>query len=159
MMIIPTSWKVGAVLLMAGALFAADAYRVHRADQRGFDRSTSERAARDASALFHRLQDNAAVAAENTDINKFLTKDHDEKLAPVITRIVTERVRVGTGICGPAPTAQAEDAGSGDDADSRGRLVRPDIERDLVALKLAVEKDLATGRACQAFGRKHGFIE
>jgi hypothetical protein len=33
-----------------------------------------------------------------------------------------------------------------------------DVERDLVALKLAVEEDLATGRACQAFLQKNGLV-
>lgn len=156
--IIPTSWKIGAVVVLAGVLLAVDTYRIHRADQRGFARATTERAARDASAVFHRVQDNAAAAAHNTDINKFLTKAKNEELAPVVQRIYVDRVRVGAGTCGPSTAAAAEDAAGSDSSNPPGRLVRDDVERDTRALTEAVEQDLATGRACQAWGKKNGFI-
>ena len=44
---------------------------------------------------------------------------------------------------GPAAPAKADDAGSGDGADSPGRLVRADVKRDTRALTEAVEQDLA----------------
>lgn len=157
--VIPTSWKIGAALLLCGALVGVDAYRVHGADQAGFQRATTERSARDASAVFHRVQDNVAEAAKNTDINKFLTKDQNEKLAPVVQRIYVDRVRVGPGICGPAAAAKAEDAGSGDGTDPASRLVSPASEAGIRELDVEVEKHLATGRTCQAWGREHGFIE
>ena len=157
--VIPLSWKIGAVVALAGTLLAVDTYRIHRADQRGFDRATTERAARDASAVFHRVQDNVVAAAKNEDINKFLTKAKNEELAPVVQRIYVDRVRVGAGTCGSAPATKADDASSGSSANSPGRLVREDVERDTRALTEAVEQDLATGRACQAWGREHGFIQ
>lgn len=156
--IIPIWWKVGAALAIAGAALAVDAYRVHSADAAGFERATTERAARDASAVFQRVQDNSTVAAKQDALNKFLTKDKDEKLAPVIARITTERVRVGPALCGgPSAAAQTKDAPGSDGANPPARLVRADIERDLIALKIAVENDLATGRTCQAWGVENGF--
>lgn len=157
--VIPSNWKIGAALLLVAGLVGVDVWRVHEADKAGFDRAITERAARDAVSVVTRIQENATAAAHNSDINKYLTKDQDEKLTPVITRIVTERVRVGEAICGSAASAKTDDARSGHEADSPGRLVRGDIERDLIALKIAVEKDLATGRTCQAWGREHGFVE
>lgn len=150
--LIPTSWKIGAALALIGALAAAHTWRVHQADQEGFDRATSERAARDTVAVVNRVQSNSALGIKQDALNKFLTKDKDEKLAPVVQRIYVDRVRVGTAICGgPAAPAQAESAGGGDGAYPAGRLVRSDIERDLRALKVAVEQHFATGRTCQAF--------
>ncbi len=69
------------------------------------------------------------------------------------------RVRVGPAICdGSAGAAEAPGPAGGDRPDPPGRLVRADIERDLRALKHAVEQDLATGRACQAFARANGLM-
>ena len=156
--VIPLSWKIGAVIALAGALLAVDTYRIHRADQRGFDRATTERAARDTAAVFRRVQDNAVAAAHNTDINNFLTKAKNEELAPVVQRIYVDRVRVGTASCGPAATTKADDAGSSNSTNPPGRLVREDVERDTRALTEAVEHDLATGRTCQAWGAANGFV-
>lgn len=156
--VIPLSWKIGAVIALAGVLLAVDTYRILRADQRGFDRATTERAARDASAVFHRVQDNVAAAAKNEALNKFLAKAKNEELAPVVQRIYVDRVRVGAGTCGPATTAKTNDAARSDSTDPPGRLVREDVERDTRALTEAVEQDLATGRACQAWGVANGFV-
>lgn len=144
--------KVGAIVGLLIALVLFEQHRVGAAEKRGFDRATSERAARDLVAV-------VSAATHNTAINSLVTKDHDEKLAPVVQRIITERVRIGTAICPARPVAEADDASGGNGANPPGRLVRADIERDFVALKLAVENDLATGRACQAWGREHGFVE
>jgi hypothetical protein len=156
--VIPTSWKIGALLALLALVGAVDAWRVHEADQAGFDRATTERAARDAVAVFTRVKENVAVGIKQDAINTFITKAKNEELAPVIRTVYVDRVRVGAGTCGPAASAKAEDAGGGDSADSPGRLVREDVERDTRALTEAVEQDLATGRACQAWGRKNGFV-
>jgi prophage endopeptidase len=157
--LVPLSWKIGAALALVGALATAHTWRVHQADRDGFDRAVSERGARDAVAVVARVQDNAALSIKQDSINAVLTKVKNEELTPVRSRIAAApSVRVGTAICGPAPAAQAQDAGSGDGANPSGRLVRPDVDRDIRALKLAVEEDLATGRACQAWGKKNGFV-
>lgn len=150
-------WKIGAALALIGALAAAHTWRVHQADQEGFDRATSERAARDLAAVVNRVGENTAIGIKQDSLNKFLTKDKDEKLAPVVQRIYVDRVRVGPAICGgPATPAQTESAGGSDGTDTGGRLVRSDIERDLRALKVAVEQHFATGRTCQAFVTGNG---
>ena len=151
-------WKVGAGLAIAAALVAAGAaYRQHLY-QLGYDKAVGDRAARDGVAILHRTAENVIVAATQVSINTIITKVKNEELAPVRERIVVERVRVGTGICGPAGTTDPEGAGGSDGTDPPGRLVRPDVERDIRALKLAVEEDLATGRACQAFVRENGMV-
>lgn len=156
--VIPTSWKIGAVLVLAAALVAVDAWRVHAADQAGFDRATSERAARDAVAVFNRTKENEATSIKQAATNVTITKVKNEELAPVVRTIYVDRVRVGAGTCGPATTAKTDDAAGRDGADSPGRLVREDVERDTRTLTEAVEQDLATGRACQAWGRENGFV-
>jgi prophage endopeptidase len=156
--LVPASWKIGAVLLLVAALVAVDAWRVQEADQVGFDRATTERAARDSIAVFTRVKENVAVGIKQDAINAFITKAKNEEIFPVVQRIYIDRVRVGPGTCGPAAGSKAEDAGGGDGADSSGRLVREDVERDTRALTEAVEQDLATGRACQAWGKENGFM-
>lgn len=125
-------------------------------DQAGFERATSERAARDAVAVFARVRDNAVESVRQVNINQIITRTKNEEVSPVVERIYVDRVRVGPGTCGPASASNANGADIGDDADSPGRLVRDDVETDTRALTEAVEQDLATGRACQAFVRENG---
>jgi prophage endopeptidase len=156
--LIPLPWKIGGALALAGALAAAGVAYHHHVFQMGFDAAVAARAARDAVAVISRVQSNTALGIKQDAINTFIMKAKDEELAPVRSRIAAApSVRVGTAICGPTAPAQAEDAASSDGTDPPGRLVRPDVDRDIRALKLAVEEDLATGRACQAFGRENGF--
>lgn len=157
--IIPWYWWTGAGLVLAAGLTAAYTWRVHEADQAGYDRAVSERAARDMVAVVTRTTENVAIGIKQDSLNKFLTKDKDEKLAPVVQRIYVDRVRVGHAICGgPAAPAQAESTSGSDGAYPAGRLVRSDIERDLRALKVAVEQHFATGRTCQAFVTGNGLV-
>jgi hypothetical protein len=138
-------------------LLAYNSYSVRHAYSKGHADAVSERAAQDLGAMVARTVDNAALAAQQDQINIKITKAANEELAPVVARIATDRVRVGPALCGgPAAPTQAESAGSGDGDHPAGRLVRDDLERDLDALKLRVEEALATGRACQAFVRENG---
>lgn len=156
--VIPTWWTIGAALALVAAAVAVDAYRVHQADQAGFDRATSERAARDLAAVVNRTQENAATAIKQAATNTTITKVKNEELAPVVRTIYVDRVRVGAASCGPAAPAKTDDAAGSDGTNSPGRLVREDVERDTRALTEAVEQDLATGRACQAWGKENGFV-
>jgi len=155
--IIPWYWKAGAVVLVAAASAGGvQFYGVRKYDE-GHKAAVSERAAQDAVAILKRTQDNAILSIKQDATNAILTKVKNEELAPVRERIVTQRVYVGAAICGgPAAAAETESATGSDRADPPGRLVREDVERDLRALTLAVEEDLATGRACQEFLRENG---
>lgn len=146
--------KIGVALMLA-AVGAAYHHHVH---QQGYDAAVADRAARDLVAVLRRTDENVSMAAAQGAININLTKAKNEELAPVRERIVTERVRVGTGICPAAGTPDPEGAAGSDGTDPPGRLVRSDIERDIRALKLAVEEDLATGRACQSFVRDNDMV-
>ena len=151
-------WQ-GIALVLATLLVAAGfgiVFAHNAGDQEGFERATSERAAHDAVAIVTRVRDNAVLSIKQDNINQIITRTKNEELAPVVQRIYVDRVRVGTGTCGPAGAASAQGASSGDGTNSSGRLVRDDVERDTRALTEAVEQDLATGRACQAFVRENG---
>ncbi len=145
------------ILLVAGVL-GVRWYGAHQY-QAGRTAALEERAAADARAVLLRTQENAALAQHQGETNLKITEAKHEELAPVRERIVVERVRVGAAICEPAAAPDTKSAAGGDGADPPGRLVREDVERDLVALKLAVEEDLATGRACQAFLRENGLVQ
>lgn len=154
--VIPWWWKASAALVLVASLAAAGAaYRSH-VWQLGHDAAVAERAARDAVAVLRRTEDNVVVAARQGAINTLIEKANHEELAPVRERIVTQRVYVGSAICGPATAPKTESAGGSDGTDPTRRLVREDVERDIRALKLAVEEQLAAGRACQAFVTKNG---
>jgi prophage endopeptidase len=148
-----------AALLAVGAWRVAMYYGDTRYDA-GYAAAIEERAEADAAAVRKRTRENAAVAVQQATSNATITEKKHEEIQPVRERIVTQRVYVGSALCGdrPAAPAEAESAGSSDGADPPGRLVRPDVERDLVALKLAVEEDLATGRACQAVLKDEGMM-
>jgi len=102
---------------------------------------------------------NAREAKRQAAINQTITEGKDREIAALTARLnAAGRLRVGPAICGggPAPAAQTPDAGGGHGADTPAGLVREDVDRDFKALILAVETDLATGRACQAAAREHG---
>ena len=154
-------WR-GIALTLAILLLVASVgivYEHAKGDAEGFRRATSERAARDAVAIFTRVSDNAALSIKQDAINRIITKVKNEEVTPVIQRIYVDRVRVGTGTCGSTSATNTSGAGSGDGADTSVRLVREDIERDTRALIEAVERDLATGRACQMFLRESGMAQ
>lgn len=154
--------KLSAALLLAALLvvgwlgvrwYGAGQYRAGHAS------AVAERAARDLTAVVGRVHDNAALEVKHGAINIKITEVKNEELAPVRARVAADRVRVGPAICdGPAATTEAQDAAGSDGADSAGRLVREDVERDFKALTLQVEEALATGRACQAWGAENGLV-
>jgi prophage endopeptidase len=150
---------LAAVVLLAVASIGVRAYGNHRYDA-GHAAAIEERARADAAAVLKRTRENAATAAQKSASNATITEKKHEEIQPVRERIVTHRVYVGSALCGdrPAAPAEAKSTGSSDGADPPGRLVRADVERDLIALKLAVEEDLATGRACQAVLKDEGMV-
>lgn len=147
--------KVLAGIGLLVALGLLDHHRIAAAEQRGFDKATSARAASDGVAALRRINADAAIVVKNDAINKFLTKEHDEKLAPVVASVTTQRLRIGPAICAgrsaAAAPAKAESTGGGDGADSASRLVQGQLERDIAALEIRVEQALAAGRTCQEF--------
>ena len=151
-------WQ-GIALVLAMLLVAAGVgiiYAHSAGDQEGFERATSERAARDAVAIVGRVRDNSVLSIKQDNINQIITRTKNEEIAPVVQRIYVDRVRVGAGTCGSASAAVTDGASVSDGTDPPGWLVREDVERDTRALSEAVERDLATGRACQAFVRENG---
>lgn len=160
--LIPLNWKIGAVaalLALLALLAVGHVARVHHAYGVGHDAAVAERATSDALAVAAKLKENAATGAKQAAANVAITKAKNEEIAPVRERIVTKRVYVGSAICsGPTSPTDPKSAASSDGTDPPSRLVRPDVERDIRALKLAVEEDLATGRACQAFLQENGLV-
>jgi hypothetical protein len=148
-----------AVVLAVAGFFGLRWYGADRYAA-GHAAAIAERAEADAKAVHARTETNAAEAARQAASNATITEKKHEEVQPVRERIVTQRVYVGTGVCGDRPAAPTETQGAtgGDSTDPPGRLVRPDVERDLVALKLAVEEDLATGRACQRVLQDEGMV-
>ncbi|GGY68132.1 hypothetical protein [Pseudoduganella albidiflava] len=153
------------ILFRAGAAIAvflaalATGYVAGRSAEQGEHLAAEfERANAEHEAITKRLKDNAAAAARQAATNESITKGKNDEVQPVIARIAAaERVRVGSAICGGSAGASTPEVpSSGDGADSSRRMVRSDVDRDLKALMIAVEKDLATGRACQAAAREHG---
>ena len=148
--------EVGAVLAALLAIFFAGHHMGARGVQIDWEADKLARATATTGAIVKRTQENTVLATQQTATNATITKVKNEELAPDVQRIYVDRVRVGTGSCGPAAPTEAASASGGNDADPPGRLVREDVERDTRALTEAVEQDLATGRACQAFVRENG---
>jgi hypothetical protein len=159
MNLIPLSWKIGAVAVLLVLLSVGHVARVRHAYTTGHEAAVTERAAADALAVSKRLKENAATGVKQAASNATITKVKNEEIAPVRERIVTKRVYVGSAICsGPTTPTDSKSAASSDGTNPSGRLVRADVERDIRALKLAVEEDLATGRACQSFLRDNSLV-
>jgi prophage endopeptidase len=148
--------RILAGLLVLGAL-GVRWYGAHQFDA-GHAAAVDERAAADTLAVLRRTEENSVLVARQGAINLKITETKHEEMQPVRERIVAQRVYVGSAICGPAAAPDAKSTAGGDGADSPRRLVREDVDRDIRALKLAVEEDLATGRACQATLRENGLV-
>jgi hypothetical protein len=158
--LVPAPYRILAILALLAATmgfgWVKGAYHV----QSQWDAAEGKRVAAVALAYQTRIAANQAQAAKQAASNATIQKGKDDEITALNARLaVAGRLRVGTAICGgPATTAEASSTASGDGADSPGRLVREDVDRDFKALILAVETDLATGGACQAFIRENGLV-
>jgi hypothetical protein len=156
-------WLAG--LIVAAALLAVGGLAVHAYGARRFDDGRAdaieERARADAAAVLKRTRDNATVAGQQATDNAHITKEKDDEIADLRRRLAAApRLRVGPSVCPdrPAAPAQAQGPAGGDGADSSAGLVSNRADAEFKQLIEAVEQDLATGRACQAFIEKNGFV-
>lgn len=158
---IPAPYRLALLGLFAVALIAFGWVKGATSVQRKWDAADGHRARAEVAAIQERIAENKREAARQVAINEKITKGKDHEIAQLTARLASAgRLRIGTAICGgPAAPAETAVPSGGDGADSPARLVRSDIDRDFKALILAVETDLATGRACQAAAREHGFAQ
>lgn len=160
--LIPAPYRVLALVLLAAALVGFGWVQGAQHVQDKWNAEHAARAQAVADAVLARVAANKLEVDRQAAINQKITKGKEDEIAKLTARLnAAGRLRVGPAICGggPAPAAQAADAGGGHGADSPGWLVRNDVDQDLKALILAVEKDLSTGRACQAAAREHGLAQ
>jgi prophage endopeptidase len=146
------------VALVVVAGLAAHAYGAHRYDA-GHTAAIEERAQADAAAVLTRTRQNVAQAARQDETNTVITKEKDDEIADLHRRLAAApRLRIGPSVCPdrPAAPAQAQGPAGGDGADPSAGLVSSRADADFKQLIEAVEEDLATGRACQAFIEKNG---
>jgi hypothetical protein len=143
------------VLLAVAGTLGVRWYGAHKFEA-GHAAAEQEQHARELVATVGRVQDNAVEASKQQSINLTVTETKNAELAPVVERVYVDRVRVGAASCGPAPSSETESPGGRNGADSPGRLVREDVERDTRALEIRVEEAFATGRACQAWAVANG---
>ena len=149
-----------AVVLLAVGVLGVRSYGAHRYDA-GHAAAVTERAQADAAAVLKRSGENAVQAKRQDETNTTITKEKDNEIADLRRRLAAApRLRVGTAVCPDRPTAaaQAQGAAGGDGADPSARLVSSRADADFKQLIEAVEQDLATGRACQAFVRDNGLV-
>lgn len=171
--VMPPWAKWAALALLLAAVTGWHLHKVGAAYDEGHAAAVTERAAADLAATVNRVIENQAEAVRQRADNIDITKVKNEELAPVVARIdAAPRMRRPSAICdGPPLPAKATSAASSNSANSPGRLgepnagrdpepqvVREDIDRDLKAYEITVEKDLATGRVCQAFLDKNGLV-
>ena len=155
---IPVPWKILARAVLILAVFGVGHYYGARGVQADWNADKLARSTATTGAIVKRTQDNAAETVKHAATNATITKAKNEELASVRTRIVTERVYVGSVLCGgPAAAPEAESTGSGDSANPNARLLPPEVERDIQALILETKEAAATGRACPLWIRENGF--
>jgi len=157
--------KILAVFALAAAVVAgylawhSHVYNAGKAEIQGkWDKANAERAEAEKRAIVARAKENEQLARQREIDRQRIEKAHHDELAKVRADIArAPGLRVGPGICaGFASSTEAKGTSGSDGADSRTRLVREDIRRDIDALKLRVEEAFAAGRACQAFVAANG---
>lgn len=152
---IPT-WAYGALLLVALGVGIEYHGRAHVQHEWDADRAEIARIAGLARAAA--TARNEQITKQQVADNKRITKGYADEIAKIRADIArAPGLRPGPGLCaGFAAATQTAGAIGSNDTDSGRRLVRPDVGRDLDALKLRVEEALAAGRTCQDFIRSNG---
>jgi D-serine deaminase-like pyridoxal phosphate-dependent protein len=156
-------WFISMIIaagVVVGSWFGVMAYGGHRYDA-GHAAAVAERAAVDATAVLTRARENAAAGNKQATDNSTITKGKDDEIADLRRRLAAApRLRVGPSVCPdrPATATQAEGPAGGDGADPSAGLVSSRADEDFKQLIEAVETDLSTGRACQAFIEKNGLV-
>jgi hypothetical protein len=156
--IISLKYRLPLLCLLMVALVGFGWVKGARHVQSRWDAAEGVRARTVTDAIIARVAENKRQADRQAAINREVTERKDHEISSLTARLnAAGRMRVGTAVCGGlAAATETESSGSGNEPDSSGRMVREDVDRDLKALILAVEKDLATGRACQAFAKENG---
>jgi len=155
---IPLPYRIlAAILAMACAVFFGYEKGISH-EKAKWQAAESARVLAEHDALIKRNADNSRLAAEQAATNAAIIKGKNDEITRLTARVEhLGRLRVGASVCGGTSIApETTSTGSGNDADPLGRLVSEQADRDFKSLILDVEKDLATGRACQAFVRDNG---
>lgn len=143
------------ILLLVAALLGAELHGRHAVQIKWDAAQQAEKAANDL-LVDKRREDNRALAAKQILDSSNIQRKHDEEIATVRVAVArAERLRIGTAICPAAGSTETSGTYSGDGANSSGRLVPDDIDRDIRALEIKVEEAFAAGRAAQVFIRKN----
>ncbi|MFJ3045327.1 hypothetical protein ACIPEN_05820 [Herbaspirillum chlorophenolicum] len=151
------SWCYWILLLLALCLGC----EMHGAGriQKKWDTQVKQQATATEAALELRREQNRAIGAEQALASAKNQKAHDDEIAKVRADLRnSERLRLGAAWCdGATPgSAEAGSASISNGADTGGRLVREDLDRDLKALMDKVETALGAGRSAQKFIRDNG---
>lgn len=145
-----TGYRALAALLFMLALFGTGYWQGSKHVQRKWDADKMAVAEAQAAAIMERVANNQLLIDKQAADRATITKDHNEELATVRAD-AAKRLRRGKAICsGPSSQSTAQDAGSGNAADTGGGFFPESTDRDLRALMLRMEEVAATGRACQA---------
>jgi hypothetical protein len=144
-----------AAILIGGAGFRfGDSYGTN-AVQAKWDADKAVRATAEKAAVLDRVAQNQQVFRQQEITNQNITKAHDEELAKVRADLShASRMRIGSALCsGPAGSPQTASAGSGNAADTAGRVLSAEMDGAVKSLILEMEQVAATGRSCQSFAR------
>jgi prophage endopeptidase len=158
--LVPLPYRILALALFAAALVAFGYVKGLSHEHAKWDAANVAKTIADDKAILARVDSNTKLAIKQAGFNEAITKAKHEELDPIVAAINADRMRVGPAICsGLAAPAEATSTSGGNAADTGGRVLPPDLERDLKALEIRVEEALATGRACQAFVRVNGMAQ
>jgi hypothetical protein len=150
--------KLGAAAALIVGLFMFGHHIGAASVQAKWTAETSRRDAADNAAILKRTADNVTLAAAQSETNTLLKKGYSNE----ITRLnavgaAAGRLRIGSAICPRLDSASdTQSAGGSHATDPSAGLVRPDINRDIDALKLKVGTVFASCRAAQTFIRDNG---
>lgn len=155
-------------LIYAGILMVVTAFLVsiyHKGYVSGvshekvlWDRDIAARQKAEAAAVAKRNAENVSQQAIQAENSRLITRKYDDEISALHSRLAAApRLRVGPALCGgPSRPAPASGTSSSNEADTAGRVVPDDLDRDLKALMAQVEESLATARAAQQFIRDNG---
>lgn len=162
-------WKFGAGLVIAAALAGGCMFVRHQGDVAGraavqalWDADKIARASAQAAAITARDAENDRVVAAVHAAYSELIKGKDNEMAKErLAAAATERLRLGAAWCDggrPAAAGEATGTGSGNSANTTGRVLSESLDRSVKSMILETEEVAATGRACQAVLRANGLM-
>ncbi len=148
------------VLALVVALLIAANWQGRSAVRQEWKEADAKRLADENTAVEVRNESNRLLAKAQAATNARISNAHQNEITRVRAAVASApRLRIGPALCNrSASPAEASVSSRSNGTDTASRVLSAEMDGIFRALVLETESVAATGRACQAAAREHGFV-